>query len=89
MSSPPYMLAKLRQMIVHGAEAETCFAGVPAGVRRVTVRTGLAIGALMTARFVPFLSLVLALIGVKHPYLLGVLASLPHRASNPTPVLLC
>ena len=37
--------------------------GLSAGSRRFTVRTGLALGALLIARFVPFLGLVMALIG--------------------------
>ena len=40
-------------------------AGLPHGVRRFIVRTGLALGALITARFVPFLGLVMALIGMR------------------------
>ena len=41
-------------------------AGVSPGVRRFVVRTSLALGALLTARFVPFLGLVMALIGWLH-----------------------
>ncbi len=62
-------------MIVHGAEVDTGRAGVPAGVRRFTVRTGLALGALATARFVPFLGLVMALIGDIPLMLQGVVES--------------
>ena len=38
-------------------------AGLSVGSRRFAVRTALALGALLTARFVPFLGLVMALIG--------------------------
>ena len=38
-------------------------AGLSAGARRFSVRTALALGALLIARFVPFLGLVMALIG--------------------------
>ena len=38
-------------------------AGLNGGVRRFIVRTGLAISCLVTARFVPFLALLMALIG--------------------------
>ncbi len=45
------------------ASMRLCCAGVSPGVRRFVVRTSLALGALLTARVVPFLGLVMALIG--------------------------
>ena len=52
-------------------------AGVSPGVRRFVVRTSLALGALLTARFVPFLGLVMALIGPTAPWLYEVHYALP------------
>lgn len=43
--------------------AEQWTEGLSVGSRRFAVRTALALGALLTARFVPFLGLVMALIG--------------------------
>ena len=60
------MLLKSIHARTASAWLQTCrsvCAGMNGGVRRFIVRTGLAISCLVTARFVPFLALLMALIG--------------------------